>query len=461
MKIDGYDIIVLGGGAGGVAAAIRAAQLGGKVAVIEDKHLGGLCMNQGCIPFGHMMVASRFLGNLPLANEMGIKAAKVSTNLSALLARQKELVTFMRQGVIGVLNKNKIDLIQGRGKLSGSGSVTVNGKTLSSRKIIVATGGQWQKPSFPGSDLAKVVNSDYLLSAKKVPKRCLLFGDNPYLIEIAQFLHHFGSQVWLATCEKSLLSQLNKTIRNRLTKALRSQGLTVLTRTEIQSIKNKRDGVQVVLNIKEKEQAVTVDLIFSIERTASIAGLGLETIELDRKNDFIVVNDRMETSVKGIYAIGDVAAPADKHFSHIASAGGVIAAENAMGIDRTFNQRTMVKVIYTHPQVACVGLTNKEAKQAGYEVVVGSAPLSMNPFGMIIAQNEGIVEVVADEKYGEILGVHIIGENAAEIAGQGVLAIQMEATLDELARVAFPHPTLSESVAEAARDALGTSIYLP
>jgi dihydrolipoamide dehydrogenase len=461
MKTDGYDVIVLGGGAGGVAAAIHAAQLGGRVAVIEDKHLGGLCMNRGCVPFGQMMVASRLLSNLSLAAEMGVKAAKVSTHYPTLLERQEELVTFMRQGVLGMLNKNKVNLIRGRGKLKGPGTVTVNGETFSSRKIIIATGAQWLKPDFPGSDLPEVVNSDYLLTAKSLPRKCLLFGANLYLIEIAQFLHHFGSQVWLATHGKGLLALESKTIRTRLAKALQSQGLSIMTRTELLGVKKKGTGIAVALKTKEKEETITVDRLFTIRRRASLAGLGLDTVGLDEKAEFIAANDRMETGVEGLYAIGDVAASEGKHFSHLASSGGIVAAENAMGMDRNFDQRTMVRVAYTHPQVACVGLTSREAKQAGYDVVDGSAPLSMNPFGMIIAQNEGIVEVVADKKYGEILGVHIIGEGAAEMAGQGVLAIQMEATLDELARAAFPHPTLSESVAEAARDALGWPIYLP
>jgi dihydrolipoamide dehydrogenase len=206
---------------------------------------------------------------------------------------------------------------------------------------------------------------------------------------------------------------------------------------------------------------MTVDRIITIRRRARLQGLGLASLGLDEKADFIQVNERMETGVEAVYAIGDATAPEEKHFSHLASSGGVVAAENAMGKDRTLDPRTLVRVVYTHPQVACVGLTSREAKQAGYDVVTGSAPLSMNPFGMIMAESEGLVEVVADKTYGEILGTHMIGHGAAEMVGQGVLAVQMEATLDELARTPFPHPTLSESVAEAAREALGWPLYLP
>jgi dihydrolipoamide dehydrogenase len=184
-------------------------------------------------------------------------------------------------------------------------------------------------------------------------------------------------------------------------------------------------------------------------------------VGLDEKSYFIKVNERMETRVAGIYAIGDLAADETRHYSHLSSTGGIVAAENAMGMESFFDHRTIARVVFTQPQVACVGLTAKEAKEAGYDVATGAAPLSMNPFGMIISQNEGIVEVVAEKKYGEILGINFIGQGACEMAGQAVLAIQMEATLEEIAKATFPHPTLSESLAEAARECLGRPIYLP
>jgi len=226
-------------------------------------------------------------------------------------------------------------------------------------------------------------------------------------------------------------------------------------------LKKEREGLRSVFKVKEREETLVVDLVISFQRRAALEGMGLETAGLDEKAEYIQVNEGMETAVEGIYAIGDVAAPETKHYSHSASAGGIVAAENAMGMNSVFDRRTICRVLFTQPQVACVGLTGKEAKQAGYDVIEGSAPLSMNPFGMIISQNEGIVEVVAEKEHGEVLGVHFIGEGAAEMAGQAVLAIQIETTLEELTRAVFPHPTLSESLVEAARDALGRAIYLP
>jgi dihydrolipoamide dehydrogenase len=456
-----YDVIVMGGGAGGVAAALRAAQLGGKVAVVEEKHLGGLCMNRGCVPFGHMMVASHFLGDLALAKEMGIACSGVSKDLGALLTRQNELIAFMQQGVKTMLNKRQVSLVMGKGKLSGAGRVAVNGKTLEGKSIILASGGCWMKPEFQGSDHPEVVNSDYLLTAKTLPGRCLLYGGGPWSIEIAQFLNRYGSQVWLATQEESLLPGESKAIRSRLSKALQTQGILIIPGAEILSLKRKKAGTGVVMTVKEKEEFLEVDLVITLQRGAALQGLGLETVGLHEAVEFLPVNERMETGLKGLYAIGDLAAPENKQYSHLASCGGFAAAENAMGLSRSLDERTLTRIVFTKPQVACVGLTGKEAKEKGYEVVVGSAPLSMNTFGMMTAQTEGLVEVVAEKRYGEILGIHLIGSGVSEMAGQGVLAVQQEMTLEELAQTTCPHPTLSESLAEAARDALGIPIYLP
>jgi dihydrolipoamide dehydrogenase len=456
-----YDIIVLGGGAGGVPAAIRTAQLGGSVAIIESKDFGGQCMNRGCIPFGHMMVASNIVGSLSLGKDMGLTFQRATIDYPTLQKRQDELIAFMRQGVTSTLKKNKVEIYEGKGRIMGKGKVTVNSTTLSYKNIILATGAQWQEPTFPGADLEEVVKTDSLLTANILPKRVLLFGASPWLIEIAQFLHRFGSQVILATPEETILSGESKTITTRLRKVLKNEGIDIKTQAEIITATKKKDGLYVDLNTKEGREIVVVDRVITIERAAALKDLGLKSIKLDEDSEYIAVNNKMETGTKGVYAIGDLIGPPSQHYSHLAAATGIIAAENAMGKDAAMNQRTLTRVLFTQPEVACVGLTQKEAKNEGYDVIVGSAPLSMNPFGMILSENEGIVEVVADKKYGEILGVHLIGTAASEMAGQALLAIQMEATLDDLDKTSFPHPTLSESLAEAARDALGKPIYLP
>ena len=284
---ENYDVIVVGGGAGGVAAAIRAAQLGGKVAVVEGNKLGGLCMNSGCVPFGHMMVASRILGDLALAKDMGITCSGVSKDVSTLLNRQRELIAFMQQGVKTIFSKRKITLVTGRGKLSGPGRVEVNGKTLSAKAIILAAGAQWLKPEFPGSDLPQVVNSEYLLSAKELPKRCLVYGGGPWSIEIAQFLNRFGSQVYLVAQEEALLQDESKTIRSRLAKALQTQGIHMVTGAKNLALKKKSAGVEAVMAVRDKEEAIETDLVIVLRRSAALKDLGLETVGLDEKAEFL------------------------------------------------------------------------------------------------------------------------------------------------------------------------------
>jgi dihydrolipoamide dehydrogenase len=456
-----FDVLVLGGGAGGVAAAVRAAQLGGHVAVVEPRYLGGLCVNRGCIPFGYTLAATQILGDLVLGKELGIHCSGREMDYATHAKNRAELISFLRQGIATLLKRHSIELIPGPGRLREPGKVDVQGKVFSGSKIILATGAGRFKPETDGIGLENVSSSDILLTAQKRPGSCLLLGDNPKIIEIAQILQRLGSRVWLATKEKALLPDESKAIRARLTKALRNDGINVLTRSRVLSSDKTGEGLQCIVKVKDREERITVDRVIRLQRDTNLAELGLEAVGLKGEKGVVEVNERMETGVNGIYAIGDLTAPEDRRYSHLASAGGIVAAENAMGLGSSIDRRTVSRVAFTQPQVACVGLTEPEAKKSGYEVITGTAPLAMNPFGMLTAQSEGIVEVVADKQNGEIVGLHILGESAGEMAAQAVLAIQLKATLEDLTRTTFPHPTLSESLAEAARDCLGRPIYLP
>jgi dihydrolipoamide dehydrogenase len=457
---DNYDVIVVGGGAGGVAAALKAAVLDAKVAVVEERHLGGFCMNRACIPFGHMMMASRILGDIELVREMGISCREVSKDPAVLFKRQREMISYLQQGLKVMLVKKKIDVITGRGRLAGPGRVDVGGKVLSGNKIILAVGARWVNADFPGVDIPQIVNSDRLLENDRLPASGLLYGSGPWLIQIAQFLHRFGSKVWIATPEEKLLNDQSKTVRSRFAKVLFDQGIKIFTGARVVSLKSKGEGAEVVLAVKGKEEPLSVDSVFSLRRAAAIQGLGVETMGIDEQSGFIKVNERMETGVENLYAVGDITSAEQNHYSHTASSGGLVAGENAMGGKATLDLRTVPRILFTSPQMACIGLTSKEAKDQGHKVVSGEAPYAMNPYGALTSQ-AGAVEVVADQATGEILGVHMLGDGACEMAGHGVIAIQKRMTLEEMARVIFPHATMSESLAEAARDALGMPIYLP
>ncbi len=454
-----YDVAVIGAGAGGVAAAVKAGQLKGKVLIVESGDLGGLCMNRGCVPFTHFMTASRIMGDLDLGREMGITCDRLSSSFKSLLKRQNDLLGFMRQGVNGMLKRHGVEMVQGKGRLAGSGAVAVGGKTFTARAVILATGGRW-KGRTPEGDLQgdALLNSDWILESRDLPGRALLYGSSPWSLEIAQFLRRFGSEVAIATPEKSLLSSESKTIGTRLTKVLKREGIAIHTGAVISEARKGKGGWACEISDSKGKTTQDFDVVIQPDRVSALEGIGLETVGLDPSAPFIKVNERLETSAKGVYAIGDAASPAERHYSHIASSQGMIAAQNAMGGSISFNQKAVPRVLFTKPQIACVGLTPRQAKDAGYEVVTGTAALSMNPLGMILSQQEGAVEVVCDKKYGEVLGIHIIGEFASEMAGACVLAIQMEATAEELSRVVFPHPTLSESIAEAARDCRGQTV---
>lgn len=455
------DVLVVGGGAGGVTAAVRASQLGGAVALVEEDILGGLCMNGACVPFRHRMLASDALGYASFAQRLGISFNGVLRDYTALRKRDEELLGFMRMGVAATLKRNGIECIKGRGRLAGKGAVEVKGEVLSCGKVILATGSSWVGPDFPGGDLEGIFRGTDLLTTDALPNRALLFGSHPWALEIGQFLHRFGKAVILATREKTVLPEESKAVESRLRKVFQGLGIAVRRESRIRRVSRIKDGLSVSLESRDGPETLSVDRVYLLDRCARLDDLGLESVGLVPRGDHLPVNARMETGAEGVYAIGDLTGPQIRHYSHHASEGGMVAAENAMGLQSAIHPRTSTRVLFTQPQVACVGLTPKEAKEAGYDVLVGAAPLGMNPLGMLLGETEGIVEVVADRAYGEILGAHLLGSHVSEMVGQIVLAIQMEATLEDLARVSSPHPTLSESIAEAARNALGRSIYLP
>jgi dihydrolipoamide dehydrogenase len=283
-----YDVVVLGGGAGGVPAAIRAAQLGGKVAIVEWRDFGGQCMNRGCIPFGHMMVAANIVRSLALGKEMGVNADMISTDFATLKKRQEELIAFMVLGVKSTLKKNKVTIIEGKGRLAGAGKLMVNEETVRYKNIILATGAQWRKLQFPGADLEDVVTTDYLLKQDKLPGRALVWGRDPVLCLVAQFLNRFGSHVTLTTPEGNILWNEMKTLTTRLTRALKDEGIDVKTGTEIKSATRENDGFHVALSTNAGTKTVVVDKIITLERAAGLKDIAVATVDLDEGSDYLV-----------------------------------------------------------------------------------------------------------------------------------------------------------------------------
>jgi dihydrolipoamide dehydrogenase len=454
---DNFDIIVIGGGPGGVAAAIRGVQLGAKAALVESTHWGGFCLNRACVPTKLFAATLDRTKTVRTAAKMGFSKAEAAVDPSAVFKMKDELVGYFSMGTEGLVKAKGVTPIKGKGRLAGPGRVAVGDKVYPGKAVIVAVGAQWVRPSFQGADLEGVLNSSQFLEEGQIPSRSLILGAGPWAMELAQFLSVCGSQVVVAARERGILPEFDPEVGQRLKGALKNDPLTILNSCQVVSIAKDQDGsLSTVLTVKGKEEIRGFDRVIYFDRQPALAELGLDTVGLRD----LGVDEHLSTKATGVWAVGD-AVGRGPFLSHCSSAMGIIAAENALGAQRSFNPNTVPRVAYTHPQAASVGLSEDQAEEAGYEVLAGTAAIAASPMAMIQGVSHGVVKVVGEKKYGELLGVHILAPFATEIIGAGALAIQMEATLEDLARSPLPHPTIAESLADAAREALGWAIYIP
>ncbi len=450
-----YDVLVIGGGPGGYAAAIRAAQLGGRVAIIEVSDLGGTCVNRGCIPSKVWLRAAYLKYWIERAGEFGLKNDYTGLDIKVLVERKNEVGMGIRAGMKALLQKNGVELITGLGVFKNSREVMVNKKICAAKKIIIATGSSLAVPEIKGLPEA-LMTSDQFFDLAELPPSVLVVGDGPVEVELAAMLSGFGVETTLVVPEHRILPLEDRETSQRLAQALREQGLTIITDAVIQSVENAGSRFKAVIGEKNLEAA----RILVCTRGSNTDGLGLEQAGITTGDDgAILVNDRLETSVKGVYAIGDVAG--GWMLSHAASGMGVIASENAMGSDAIFRSDLVPRGLWTNPEVAAVGLTEDQAEKAGYEVEVGDFPYPVNGLAMLRGQVDGGIKVVSDAKNKEILGVHIVGAGATEIIGEAVMALQLECTAEELAHTIRLHPTFSECMMDAGRDLEGWALYLP
>ena len=453
-----YDLIVIGGGSGGYAAAIRGSQLGGKVAVVEASELGGTCVNRGCIPSKVWMRAAYLLQSIRTGRDFGIHASVERVDLKAIVDRKNGVAGDIRMGMEALLANNGVEVIRGRGLLKSSREVDVEGKTLETKKVIIATGSCLNIPEIPGLEEA-ALTSDQVLDMSEAPPSVLVWGSGPIELEMAALLNVLGSKVTVASESRRLLPREDGDTGQRLAQALREQGVEVFSRSRLESIETSEGGYRCLLS-GAKEQSVEVSKVLVASRKPYVEHLGLEEAGVGLNEDGgIQVNDRLESSVGGVYAIGD--ATGGWMLSHASSSMAVVAAENAMGEARRFPFKLIPRGLWTMPEVGSVGLSEEEAEEQGIEVDVGDFPYSINGLAMVRNELTGAVKIIADARYGEILGVHIVGANATDLVGEAVLAMQLEATAKELARSIRVHPTYSEAVVDAARDARNWALYLP
>ena len=453
-----YDVIVIGGGPGGYAAGIRASQLGGKVALVEAAEIGGTCVNRGCIPTKVWLRAANLLHWIHRADEFGIKTSAEEIDLQSLVARRNGISSDTRMGMEGILKNNGLEIIRGLAVLKSPREVDVDGTMFEAKKMILATGSCLDIPEIPGLEEA-ALTTDQVLEMTKVPSSVLIYGSGPIELEMATLLKAFACKVYLVPGPDGLLPREDRTPRQWVTKGLKQQGVELLRRFTLESVQKSKGQYRANLSGPE-DRTLNVERVLVSSRKPNIANMGLEKIGVRlNENGGIRVNKMLETSVEGIFAIGD--ATGGWMLAHASSSMGVTAAENAMGKKSNFAFHLIPRGIWTVPEVGAVGITEKEAKKKGIDLKIGDFPYSIDGLAMARNEMEGSVKIISDARYGEILGVHIVGACATELIGEAVLAMQLEATVQELAMSIRVHPTFSESVVDSARDALNWALYLP
>jgi dihydrolipoamide dehydrogenase len=453
-----YDVVVIGGGPGGYAAAIRASQLGGKVALVEAADIGGTCVNHGCIPTKVWQRSAALLHAIRQGEQFGIKAEIARLDLGAVVERKNGVAGDIRMGMEGLLANNGIEVIRGHGLLKSERQIDVEGRLLEARKIILATGSCLAMPDIPGLDEA-VLTTDQVLNLAAVPASVLMLGSHPVEVELACTLSIFGCKVYLACPERRILPREDGETSQRIAQALRGLGAEVLPGHTLMSVRRTAAAFEARLSAKQ-ERILEVEKVLVSARRPNTERLGLEQAGVKLREDgSIAVNDRLETTAAGIFAIGD--ATGGWMLSHAASSMAVTAAENAVGQSRRFPFHLIARGVWSIPEIGAVGLSEEQAEEKGYDVAIGNFPYAINGAAMAVNEMSGNAKIVSESKFGEILGVHIVGAHATELIGEAVLAMQLECTVGELARSIRVHPTFSEAVVDAARDATGWALYLP
>lgn len=455
---DSYNVIVIGGGPAGYVAAIRAAQHGAKVAIVEKGEFGGTCLNVGCIPTKAYLSTGEIIEGVENAAARGIsfESTNYKVDMPKVVQYKNSVVKRLTSGVEALLRSNQVDIFKGFGKINKNKDVVVDGTTvIKGDKIIVAGGSKVSSINIPGIDNPNVLSSDDLLALEELPETLAVIGGGVIGIEMAQAFEALGSKVTVIEMMDRIIPAVDVEASELLTKLLKKKGVNIMTSTKITELADK--GGKVEVRLEGGTSVVADKVLVSIGRRPDIEALG--DIEFEMDNGKLKVDRYMETSVKGIYAPGDV--NAIKMLAHVAFRMGEVAADNAVkGNHRELKLHSSPSVVYTHPEIAMVGLTEEEAREK-YDVRIGRFDFAANGRAMASGDNVGFVKVIADNKYGEILGVHIVGPAAAEIINQASLLVEMEITVDEVVKTIYGHPTYSEALFEACADVLGEAVHIP
>jgi dihydrolipoamide dehydrogenase len=457
------SIAIIGGGPGGYTAAIRAAQLGATVTLIEKEKVGGLCIHRGCIPTKALAHTVRILQQADRVVEYGVTVKKEHIDFSKIQGKKDRVVASLANGLSQLMSSNKIEIINGVGRLASPNEIEIQTQDGTERvragSIILATGSVPLMPAIPGADAAEILTSDYILQLTELPESLLIIGGGVIGVEFATIFAGLGTRVTLIEKEPNLIPGEDSELSISLKRILEKMGIVVITACHVAGIKgNPGKPKTITLRTRGQEQVLVAHLVMTTTgRKPNTENLGLNETGVATGDDGIVVNERMETSVPCVYAAGDVTG--GWMLAHVASRQGIISVENALGRPAVMDYSAVPRFIYSNPEVAAVGMTENEARAKGHKITTGRFPLTANGMGIILEEG-GFIKVIAEAPTGKVLGVHILAPHASELIGEATLAMKLGAGVKEIAETLHAHPTLSEGFLEAILDVSGEAINI-
>ncbi len=455
-----FDVIVLGSGPGGYVAAIRASQLGLKTAIIEKENLGGVCLNWGCIPTKALLKSAQVFDYLKHADSYGLTIKEFDKDFGKVVDRSRNVAEGMSKGVQFLMKKNKIEVIEGLGKLKPGKKVDVDGKEYSADHIIIATGARSRELPNLKQDGKKVIGYREAMTLKKQPKSMIVVGSGAIGSEFAHFYNSMGTEVTIVEFLPNLVPLEDEDVSKQFERSFKKAGIKVMTNSSVEKLDTSGSTVKATVKTKKGEETLEAEIVLSaVGIISNLENIGLEDVGIITGKGKITVNEFYQTNIPGYYAIGDVVSgPA---LAHVASAEGITCVEKIAGLNvEPIDYGNIPGCTYASPEIASVGMTEKQAKEAGYELKVGKFPFSASGKASASGEKDGFVKVIFDAKYGEWLGCHMIGAGVTDMIAEAVLGRKLETTGYEVLKTIHPHPTMSEAVMEAVADAYGEVIHL-
>ena len=455
-----FDIIIIGGGPAGYVSAIRGAQLGAKIAVVEKKSLGGTCLNRGCIPTKALYASAKALATARKADKFGVQVKDIALDFAKVVARKNDVVNKLVGGIRQLLKGNGVEILEGEAFLESKGQIKITRAdglkgTITAKKVIIATGSEPAMiPAF-NIDGKNVITSTEMLSLEAVPKTLLIIGGGVMGCEFASIFAEFGSKVTIVELLPTILATEDKQVSRVILKNFKDKGVDVFTEVSVQSVQDTGNGVKTTL--ADGKEFITEKVMVSIGRSFNSQGFGLEALGVNTEKGRIVVNDKMETSVQDVYAAGDVIG--GMLLAHIASSEGIVAVNNALGKDMKMDYAIVPAGIFTDPEIASVGLREKDAKEKGIDVSIGRFPYVACGKALCMGEEEGFVQILSDPGTDKVLGCSIIGAHATDLIQEVAVAMKAGIKVKDIAETIHAHPTLPELVMEAAEDVHGMAIH--